>query len=466
MSGAAYHPQPVALRVLPAASRKLSLHDWYGRLLCGLLVGYAVLGKGFAYISIPPLYIGDICLVLGLVVLVRSGRIIATLASLPSIALALLMLLVTAKTVPAFRVYGLSAARDSVIVMYGLYAFVVMALLLERPERLAQVIVAYRPFGWLYGLSVIVLVNSSPYLGALMPNWPVNSIPFIWLRLGEGAVHLAGAVVFALVGLRAVGLTWTIVAIASVVMISVSRGAMLSCVISIFIAGVLGRNRVRFGYAILLAVALFMAAYVAGVGISLPGGRSIGPEQMVNGVESIFGTNHEANLNGTKMWRLRWWDAVMDYTFHGPYFWTGKGFGMSLAVADGFMVGEEQGGPPLRSPHSVHMTILARTGVPGLALWGAMLVTWYVRVFGSMIVARRRGDTRWADVFLWIGCYLTAMLVNSSFDVAMEGPMIGIWFWCLFGFGIAATMIYRASYSAGTSYPHGSRMTGRTGSHS
>ena len=33
--------------------------------------------------------------------------------------------------------------------------------------------------------------------------------------------------------------------------------------------------------------------------------------------------------------------------------------------------------------------------------------------------------------------------IDASFDVALEGPMVGIWFWCLFGFGIASSMIYR-----------------------
>jgi hypothetical protein len=36
------------------------------------------------------------------------------------------------------------------------------------------------------------------------------------------------------------------------------------------------------------------------------------------------------------------------------------------------------------------------------------------------------------------------MLINASFDVALEGPMLGIWFWCLFGFGVAVAMCYRA----------------------
>jgi hypothetical protein len=34
-------------------------------------------------------------------------------------------------------------------------------------------------------------------------------------------------------------------------------------------------------------------------------------------------------------------------------------------------------------------------------------------------------------------------MVNASFDVFLEGPTGGIWFWSLFGLGIAALEIQR-----------------------
>jgi hypothetical protein len=36
-------------------------------------------------------------------------------------------------------------------------------------------------------------------------------------------------------------------------------------------------------------------------------------------------------------------------------------------------------------------------------------------------------------------------LINASFDVALEGPMLGIWFWCIIGLGIGSSMLYGAS---------------------
>jgi hypothetical protein len=50
---------------------------------------------------------------------------------------------------------------------------------------------------------------------------------------------------------------------------------------------------------------------------------------------------------------------------------------------------------------------------------------------------------RWASVFLWMGCFYCAFLINGSFDVFLEGPMGGIWFWTLYGAGAACLWMYK-----------------------
>ena len=82
--------------------------------------------------------------------------------------------------------------------------------------------------------------------------------------------------------------------------------------------------------------------------------------------------------------------------------------------------------------------------MPGLAIWSALLCTWFGMLVHSLLLARQAGHGRWAAVFVWIACYGAGILVNASFDVALEGPMSGIWFWCVIGLGIGASMIYRA----------------------
>jgi len=97
----------------------------------------------------------------------------------------------------------------------------------------------------------------------------------------------------------------------------------------------------------------------------------------------------------------------------------------------------------LRAPHSAHMDVLARMGVPGLVIWAILQGAWGVGVFRAFLSARRNDDERWQGVLLFLLALWSAFLVNSSFDVFLEGPMGATWFWTIFGAGAAAAWLYR-----------------------
>jgi hypothetical protein len=46
-------------------------------------------------------------------------------------------------------------------------------------------------------------------------------------------------------------------------------------------------------------------------------------------------------------------------------------------------------------------------------------------------------------VFIWLLAVWAAIMLNASFDVYLEGPMGGVWFWVIFGIGISAAWIYQ-----------------------
>jgi O-antigen ligase len=173
-------------------------------------------------------------------------------------------------------------------------------------------------------------------------------------------------------------------------------------------------------------------------------------KQLVNNLFSTFNSTEvdSGDLEDTRRWRLEWWNEIIDYTFDGPYFWTGKGFGVNLAMVDSFMTGNEDPNTPLlRAPHNGHFDILARSGVPGLTLWLATLGAWTTMLMTNMFYARVRGDDAWVDFFVLIFCYALTIVIEASFGLALEGPMLGIWFWSLFGVGIGSSMIYRAQFN-------------------
>ncbi|HHQ49052.1 MAG TPA: hypothetical protein ENK19_09255 [Acidobacteria bacterium] len=135
---------------------------------------------------------------------------------------------------------------------------------------------------------------------------------------------------------------------------------------------------------------------------------------------------------GTIRWRLHWWRTIIGYTVHGPYFLTGKGFGINLADSDGFQPRKDHG---LRDPHNVFMTFLGRSGVPGLVLFVVLVGT----VLWGLALTWWRGDGTRQQLAVWLFVYLVAMLVNASFDVYIENPMGGVWFWSAVGAAMLVT---------------------------
>jgi O-antigen ligase len=161
--------------------------------------------------------------------------------------------------------------------------------------------------------------------------------------------------------------------------------------------------------------------------------RTATATQWWENITSIFFGSSNSQLEGTKEFRLAWWNAIIDYTFHGPYFWTGKGFGINLATDDGF---QQVGDDTLRAPHNSHLSVLARMGVPGFLLWILLQAGFALLLLRALLAYRRAHDKELAGVAAWVLVFWTAIMVNTSFDPYLEGPQGGIWFWVLFGLGL------------------------------
>jgi len=213
------------------------------------------------------------------------------------------------------------------------------------------------------------------------------------------------------------------------------RGGALSVIMAIF-AVMVFRPIVAIPKMVLVGgLALGTASLLLALNVSIElGRRDFSVYQLTSNLMSIVGDtpDDEKNLQQTRDWRLRWWTKIIDYTVYGRYFWTGKGFGVSLPVDDGIKEDTFN-----RSPHSAHMTVLARMGVPGEILWILLQGSFGLSMMAAYLRARRRGQEWWARLNLWILAYWLAFVVAMSFGVYLEGPYGGIWFWSLMGLGVA-----------------------------
>jgi O-antigen ligase len=420
---------------------------WLGAVAV-LLFGYAAFGRSFAYVGISPVYIGDVILLLGVMLsflpsfLVPSG-ITTAFRSRVTWFLAAFCLWGALRTLPYIGEYKLDALRDAAIWGYAGFAVLVGAYLLRNDSvdsvpqmygRLAYWLLFWFPFGLAISIG---LRGSLPEISA--------SVPLLVLKSGDVGVHLAGIGVFLLLGLdrefSPVGLVrWRKVAIicwfvSAFVVVAVNRGGMLAILFALFLVTVLGHSMMHWRRFALygFGVAVLILAINPEVQLG-ERDRYISPQQVVENFTSVFSTGGRSELQGTREWRTDWWKGIVAYTFAGQYFWTGKGYGVNLAYADGVMPSEESS---VRSPHNSHLTILGRSGVPGLALWLLLQSVFAVTLWRTYRFARKAEQETAAKLCIFVLAYWLAMMVNASFDPYLEGPQGGIWYWSLMGFGIA-----------------------------
>lgn len=422
-----------------------SVGSRYLAVLGGCLLGYALLGRTFAYIGLPPFFIGEALLFAGLAVAAGSGRLGAAFAAWPVRLWALLFVWTLARTLPYVSTYAFDAARDAMLIGYGLYAVVVAALLLAAPDRLRDLVARYRTLVVVMLALAWAVYGVAKVAGPGVPRLPwAPGVGVIEAKGGDFMVHVTGIVAYLMLGgLRSSPAALAMAAFSAGVIMVSNRGGMVAFALGLGLVWLMrppgaGVGRFVYAFAALVVVGLIVGPLVD---VEIQGGsRDVSIEQVVENVKSVFGSSGSDALDGTKRWRLLWWGEIVDYTFGGPYFWTGKGFGINLAESDGFVVDEDEG---LRSPHNGHLTVLARAGVPGLLLWTALHLSWFGMIVGAWARSKRLDQRRWTALFAWLAGFWLAALVNGSFDVFLEGPMGGIWLWSVMGVGIAAARLQR-----------------------
>ncbi len=410
-----------------------------------ILLGYALLGRGFAYVGIGGIYVGELCLFLGLAWLATFRDWNILLRSKPVMAIAALQIWGAICTLPYLGQYGIVALRDAVLWAYSCYAIIVAAIIVAAPHMLEVFLRRYRRFAalFLYCAPVVWVVFS--LFSSVVPVWPGSGVPIISIRSGDTLVHLAGVFGFFATGIGGYfGLTRALLLIIGVGLAgSNSRGGLLAFLSGLFFVGVMGKSK-RVTFSFVTVAALVLAVAVAG-DVEIPAsyeGRPISAQQLLTNLASSVTSDGTTNSNvggleDTKEWRLAWWGDIYKYTVHGPYLFTGKGYGINLADSDGYQVADDDG---LRSPHNSHLTFLARSGVPGFVIWVVFLCVWFVQMGVSYWRTRRLGLSSWPALFLFVMGYALAIIVNSLFDPALEGPMLSIWFWSIVGLGIGASL--------------------------
>jgi hypothetical protein len=427
-----------------------SLQGVWLKALLITLFGYALMGKGFAY-----LFVGELVLVLGFFIFLQSLRVMVVFSDSVLLLWAMFATWGICRTVPFISQYHFDALRDAVLWGYGTFALLIAAFV-NKSYQISRALNCYRKFLRWYLPILPVVVYLSGLFRDILPTLPwAPGVSIIMLKTADAAVHLAGAALFLLIfpdrraGSQKQGVSiyrligfagWSL---STLLVLVLSRGGFMAMIIPIILVSILKAQKIGWKVAALAITTILGALMVLETNVVTitHHGRTFTPDQILENVVSIVGGNQTADLQDSKAWRLVWWQHIVQYTIFGPYFWTGKGFGVNLTLQDGPPGAVTKEEVALRSPHNGNMTVLARTGVPGAIIWAALNLVFAFRLLKAYRLAIRSESRFWSGVNLWILCYWLSAFINMSFDVDIEGPQGGIWFWSIIGFGVAALRV-------------------------
>ncbi len=413
-------------------------------LLClGMLLGvYAVFGKGTAYIGIGSLYIGETVVLLGLLLVLSGGVGKTSLKSPTFLFLALFAAWGLIGTLPNLPTYGLFALRDAVLWGYGIFVLLVVTAL----GRIADPVTMIMSFLRWYA-PCMVLGAPLVYLGGkafqdIVPSWPGSDYNLLYHKPGDIMVHLA--LIYAAVVSGALAWSrwrWALpLTLAAVSVAPFNRGGSVVLLLVGGLSIIPRKNDRRWPLVVLgIAAGLISLLAVSGLRIELNdyNKREISFQQLTDNVASLFGREVQGNQLDNTSWRLRWWWAIAEKLPAQGHEWTGVGFGPHIAREFGI----DDTPIEVRSPHNVWMTIFARMGYIGLLLWVGMLVSWFWTVRRGLRHARRIGVKRRAALLVTALLAMPGFMFNASVDIFLEGPVGGIWFWCLMGVGLALAQV-------------------------
>ena len=121
----------MSVQAVGIRARKVSVIPLYfGIFMLFLLAGYAMFGRGFAYLGVPPLFIGEVGVVFAVVALF-AGFYQSVWRSPITWLLVFFALWCAAQTFPYLNEYGLAALRDAVIWAYAIFSLAIASVVLK-----------------------------------------------------------------------------------------------------------------------------------------------------------------------------------------------------------------------------------------------------------------------------------------------------------------------------------------------
>ena len=396
------------------------------KLLFICILGYALGGKGFAYLSpAKPFFIGEIAMVLcglGFLLRWRQWGLVDT-----AIHRWIWVYLIYAgiHLWLDYHFYRLVAVRDSATAYYSFFFLAAFVMFRNQKvmatfEKILKVALFFAIIG-----GFVSVLNRRFGVSFEIPGFRPHGDGFMPLLAGAMLLYMIKGIEdkklhFMIIAVVAVGIVISI-KVAGVVMI----GAVICAAI------LWGRSRALIFPGIIAAGAGFVAISVA---------TMISPDFFAEKISSseVAGQiglegGEIGGFSGTSQWRLNWWGNIWRNTMIiGP--WWGQGFGADITGPFLLEWLGLQADPEgyARYPHCIIFTIIGRLGLIGLFIFSALFITMGFFALRYCRMFFQSPDRRDADL---IACgVIIAGMVNGLVQATYEIPYGAIPHWVCLGY--------------------------------
>jgi hypothetical protein len=429
----------------------------WGRAALGLLVGFIVLSRGFAYTQLNlgglPIYVGEIGLAICLVTLPHRVAMPAMLRHPLTWALTAWMALGAALTYRHVAEYGATALRDAAIWYYAVFAYVGYAFAM-RPRHLRPLLrVLALTFG-AHALFCALWIWGSADILRLSPLAPGSKFPLLYLRPDASAVHLGAGFLFALFMGKHLGwptLTRWVVAFPQLVLmiaLQARAGYVAFAAASTYLAARFRARQVVIGMVALACVGLGAAA----LDVQARSGRLVlSVPQVVEEFATLLpfwrASDYESVASRRSVvavdWRREYWSWVLEHnTADLTSMLFGIGFGPDLTPDTASIKFTRSRERPNRNPHNIAVTVFGRMGLVGLSLWLALHVAFLSLQWRWLSAAKRAADGWQVDLAAFLTTYAILMLVAALFGVLLESPFMAAPYFFVIGLSLRLASVY------------------------
>ena len=386
-----------------------------------VMLGYAIGGKGFAYLSpVAPIYIGEICFafcLFGYVLRSRQWGLMDT----PIHKLIWIYIIYAAIHLQIdYAEYGVLAIRDSATVYYAF--FFIAAFVMFRNERVVdafeKIIKVTIVFGIIQWGSGLILRTMGIYI--FIPGYHPHcdsSIPLL----------TAASLFFLCKGMESKSIICIVTGAVATVFLMNTKTAAFIAFFAVFGTAVFwGRVKgLLVPSSIIILIGTISIAIIAMVNTDIAMDMLSGGEHAealgIQGGEFV-------GLSGSSSWRWDWWMTIWDDTMKMAPF-LGQGFGSDISTP---YLGYSEHALSVRYPHNIIFTIVGRLGLIGLIIFMPLFIA--VGVYSLILCKRFFQSPHRRDADLIAYAIVVAGMINGVLQATYEVPYGAITHWVCVGY--------------------------------